>query len=163
MGCDIHAVIETKGKYCSWINRGDPEIDRNYLIFSVLGNVRNHDDIPFISSERGVPENCSDAYESMVDRWDSDAHSKSWVTLKELKDYDIKQKYHCSSLITSKNKDGSISETCGSTNRPHMGEVGEVTIFGLWGHQAWFGLIGKLEKLSSGDNEDVRICFFFDN
>ncbi len=93
MGCDIHALIEQKDKkydWSNWINRGDPEIDRDYTMFSILGNVRNCGDIPFIAEHRGISENSCYAFK----HWhadDSDSHSTSWVTLDEMQEYGRKQ------------------------------------------------------------------------
>ena len=84
MGCDIHAMIEKKNKLNWWINAGKPEIDRNYQIFSVLTNVRNYDEIPFISNPRGIPEDCCDEFKAWSKQWDSDGHSHSYVTLREM-------------------------------------------------------------------------------
>ncbi len=95
MGCDIHALIEQRDtKYdwdwANWINRGDPEIDRDYKMFSILANVRNSSSIPFISYMRGVNDDSCYAFKHWRDG-DSDAHSTSWVTLEEMKEYSKKQ------------------------------------------------------------------------
>ena len=90
MGCDIHAMIEAKRKNrFSWVNRGDPDISRNYLLFSILGNMRNYNEIPSIAEHRGIPDNCCNEYEAWSKDWEGDAHSHSWVKLKELKEYDL--------------------------------------------------------------------------
>lgn len=120
MGCDIHAMIEARGKY-GWVNRGDPEIDRYYALFAVLAGVRSGSDSPEpISDPKGCPPDASSEFEAWLDSWDTDAHSTSWLTLKEMKtaEKDILQ-----------------------------------------------DLVEKLEKakLEGGSDEDVRLCFFFDN
>jgi len=92
MGCDIHAMVERKGSPESthwWVNRGDPEIGRNYQLFSILAGVRGS--YRPISEPRGLPEDkreeCSDAFKAWLAEWGGDAHDASWVTLRELKDY----------------------------------------------------------------------------
>jgi len=161
MGCDIHAMIEKKNKLNWWINAGKPEIDRNYQIFSVLTNVRNYDEIPFISNPRGIPEDCCDEFEAWSKQWDSDGHSHSYVTLREMQDFDTEQKFQDRRLITGKDADGRITSVCRATTGEHFGEVGENTVFGLWGSEAWDSLIAQLEKI--GPPDAVRLVFFFDS
>ena len=116
MGCDIHAIVERKTfpyggrESWRWRNSGTPGISRNYVLFSLLANVRNNweTEFPYLDEPRGVPgyeiktgnygqfeslgeitdwnETPSDAYESLVLNWGVDGHSHSWVTLRELKD-----------------------------------------------------------------------------
>ena len=68
MGTDIHGVWQARvdGK---WVGvPGNWEQDRHYLLFAVLGNVRNgfgaagiptHVNLPFIGERRGVPDDFS--------------------------------------------------------------------------------------------------------
>jgi hypothetical protein len=173
MGCDIHAIYEKKGKY-GWVNAGDPEINRNYTIFSIVGNVRNYDGkgIQFIAENRINPKDenlwwdYSAEFRALSEGWNSDGHSHSYVTLKELKEYDITQKYFSNRLITGKDKDGKITGTCASTNGEHLGKVGETSIFGVWGSTQWDELIAYGEDIRERfglNDEDVRLVFFFDN
>lgn len=82
MGCDIHAMIEVRidGR---WYNAGDPIISRNYRIFSILANVRNYDEVPFIATPRDLPEDATFAMKSLY-KVDIGGHSASWVSLKEI-------------------------------------------------------------------------------
>lgn len=165
MGCDIHAMIEKKTRYCEggsdwWVNAGNPDIDRNYSIFSVLANVRNYNNMPFISKPKGKPEDCCGEFSAWLEDWNGDAHSVSWLTLKELKEFNINQSYYDKRLILSK-KDGKINAVCQDTNGTHLGEVGETTIFGVFGSNSWNELILKMEAI--GEPENVRLVFFFDN
>lgn len=161
MGCDIHAMIEKKTRY-GYINCGDPEIDRNYELFSVLANVRNYDSVPFISDPRGIPNDVCREFLCWYEWLDEDAHSASWVTLKELKDFDISQEYYDSRLILEKDGEKILS-VCRGTSGEHFGPVGNTAIFGLFGDDHWKALINKMEKISNGNDEDVRLVFFFDN
>lgn len=171
MGCDIHAMIERrkwygKREFWDWLNAGDPDIDRNYTIFAVLANVRNYDNTPFISEPRGLPEDCTSEFKAYAEEWDADGHSHSWVTLKEMKAFDTSQKYFCSSLILGRDENGNITSICRATTLEHYGPVGEVSIFRVFGEEGitpWTDLIKKLEAISGGHDEDVRLVFFFDN
>lgn len=180
MGCDIHAMYERKKKigesYSYWLNAGDPDIRRNYDMFAILGNVRNGDGIPFIAEGRfdvtvedwydEKEYECSSEFYSNVTRWDCDGHSHSWVSLRELKEYDLNQTYHCSALICAKDEDGKITETCAWSSGPTMGEVGDTTPFAMWGSDEWDELIKEGERIRFQHNlrdDEVRLAFFFDN
>lgn len=60
---------------------------RNYYLFGILAGVR-YDRIEPISNPRGVPNDISEAYKEQLKQWEGDAHSKSYLTLKELLDVD---------------------------------------------------------------------------
>ena len=165
MGCDIHALMEKRDKELEWywINKGDPEIGRDYEMFAVLANVRNYDNLPFISEPKGKPEDCSDGFKGLLEYWGSDAHSTSWLTLKELKEFDVDQEYESENLILSKDEKGKVAMTCRSTTGKHLGKVGKTKVFELWGRERWSKLIQQLEAISEGDDERARLVFFFDN
>ena len=88
----------------------DPYSDRNYDLFAMLADVRNDGDINPISEPKGYPEDMCDELKSDVglherdwQSWEeygrrphlSDEHSSSYLTLKELLEYDWTQE-HCS-------------------------------------------------------------------
>lgn len=59
---------------------------RNYELFGILAGVRDRNN-DMIDDPRGLPEDVSSVTKKESDRWDSDGHSHSWLTLKELKEY----------------------------------------------------------------------------
>ncbi|MGT2638070.1 hypothetical protein ACVRWL_09940 [Streptococcus ratti] len=61
-------------------------VGRNYTVFSVLANVRNYDNIPFIQENRGLPKDITQEVRKEANEW-NDGHSFGWVTLEELSDY----------------------------------------------------------------------------
>lgn len=168
MGCDIHSMIEVKGAY-GWENAGNIDIGRNYTMFSVLGNVRNYNDIPCIGENRliGKQIECSQEFGNWMRSWGRDAHSASYVTLKELQNFDINQEVYDSSLVTSRDSQGNVTGTCRATAGKHLGPVGKTTIFGLWGADCWTELIEFLKKVKELYNvqsdDAIRFSFFFDN
>jgi len=116
MGCDIHLYVEKRAKNGKWVYASakkhrcntsfgeqygyDYWYDgRNYSLFSILANVRNgwgfagvptgEGFIP-ISEPRGLPSNVCSKIKTESDGWGGDGHSHSWLTLKELQDYDWK-------------------------------------------------------------------------
>lgn len=118
MGCDIHLYVE-KRHGSQWeraeqmiVNdlghlSGEPVMrfgrwydGRNYDLFAILADVRNGhgfagvdtgDRLVPIASPRGIPADCSPSVKKSYDEWDSDGHSHSWFTLRELLDYDWTQ------------------------------------------------------------------------
>ena len=106
MGCDIHWYSETR-KDGAWVcdqaetfriekaqyegERDYPEMDdfpgrqRNYWFFGLLNSdVRTHWEYSF-QGKGDIPD-CSPEVQAMLDYWDEDAHSHSWLTRKELED-----------------------------------------------------------------------------
>lgn len=102
MGCDIHMYLEKKidGKWVSadrfrkdrdgWIDiRREKRIyyDRNYLLFSVLAGVR--EPLPGVWQKypvNGFPNDASPQVKQAYDQWGCDAHTPSYLTLKDLKE-----------------------------------------------------------------------------
>jgi hypothetical protein len=79
--------------------------DRNYVVFAILGNVRNghgfagvytHDPIPYISSDRGIPD---DATTQALAELSGD-HSATWCTLAEIMDYPWRAPMHRGGVVT---------------------------------------------------------------
>lgn len=173
MGCDIHAMIERRTVpypdsspgYVRWANAGEPDVDRNYQVFAVLAGVRaERDDWPKISAPRGIPSDACGAMASWHSEWEADAHSASWVTLAEMKAFDHGQTVWSDRLVSGRDKDGNITETCAWSNREYP-KVGQTNVFGPWGPEQWLTLIASLEAVKrEGDtDEDIRMVFFFDN
>lgn len=86
MGCDIHLHIEIKINN-EWHHYNHPQIGRNYDLFTKMASVRNYsDEIDPISKPKGFPEDTSFTTKFDYERWDSDAHSASWLGAKEIKE-----------------------------------------------------------------------------
>lgn len=95
MGWDIHIAVEAFNPHTNqWeLQEWDKSISRNYSLFSVLAGVRNSRPdtltsngypVTPISEPRGLPKDLSLETDMKVYLGD---HSFSWVTLKELKEY----------------------------------------------------------------------------
>lgn len=106
MGVDIHMYIEVKNLRNQWIcinpkylnlleepgeySINQLRIPRNSTLFAILADVRNYSDYIPISEPRGIPEDISNVVRSEYDDWGEDnVHSESYLTLKDLKDYNI--------------------------------------------------------------------------
>jgi hypothetical protein len=113
MGCDIHMYVEYKRKTSKeekWengdyfrlnpyhneedepkYNRLELHGNRNYTLFSTLAGVRDYtDQVKPVAEEKGMPNDCSEYVKDECKSWEGDGHSHSWLTLKELKDYQAK-------------------------------------------------------------------------
>lgn len=85
MSCDIHVFPEIKeGDTYKTSNLGI-FTDQSYAVFGFLADVRNYSAIKPIAKRRGIPADCVSYNE------DWDYHSKSWLSIKELSEYDYDQ------------------------------------------------------------------------
>jgi hypothetical protein len=108
MGCDIHMYVERRhdGKWYNcdyfvpsieWRDADGPDDSkytrvpiydhRNYSLFATLADVRNYGNTDYICEPKGLPEDASQYVASEYDDWRWDAHSCSYLTLKELIDF----------------------------------------------------------------------------
>ena len=76
------------------------EIDRHYRLFSILAGVRNGygfagcdtgDKFKPISLPKGIPDDASEDYLELVNDYGQYGHSHSFLSLKDLEDYDWEQ------------------------------------------------------------------------
>ncbi len=120
MGCDIHLYVEVfkNGKWVSadswqsseYAEEGENKLEvryedrfysgRNYNLFSILADVRNGhgfagvktgEGFNPISDPRGLPADVCNEISVESDGWGEDGHSHSWLTVRELMDYDWTQ------------------------------------------------------------------------
>lgn len=173
MGCDIHSFAEIKknGKWQKikdhfslgeWEKtyykkeKGDNPFDwRSYSMFAFLADVRNYDHCDPISKPRGIPDDvCIEIKENFKD-WEGSCHSESYLTLKELLDFDYDKEFW-NRRITKQT--GLNSWNGASLAKEGEGEI--VTYRENLG-EMFFIHLKELEKL--GEFNEVRIVFWFDN
>jgi len=177
-----------------------PIDNRYYLMFAVLADVRNglgfagvktHNPLTPISKPRGVPTDASIGYQAEVESWDCDGHSHSWLTVKELMDYDWDQLVVYQGLVGHSSyqvfkETGLPSVWCGGSNarkvsNEEMDEIcknppDDLNDFSIQTFISWTRslrdtldtLIYKsipqlVARCEGSDYESVRIVFFFDN
>lgn len=177
MGCDIHAMMERRAfdaypeegqrpvyEDC-WENAGDPDIERDYVLFAVLANVRNGYGIPFIAETRGIPKDCTSEYHCWTTCNEGWAHSHSWVTLAELKAFDVNQTYFDPRYILRDPDETRVAITYSATLEEGYELIGETKVFDVFREARWRELIEALEaaKRPYHTDDDVRVCFWFDN
>jgi len=179
MGCDIHFYVEAWddnakrwvsqdtvskaegefqlyeqfGDYC-FRGRGDIPthwyMQRNYLLFSVLANVRNDEGnpIPFITDQRGMPDDLSPEMQELYDPDCTDLHSHTWMTLKEVLDWP-----HWNKPLGQKIAKYEGGKIVDEKQRKTIRE---------WCSSFWDVSIRKMKKLRK-DPADVRLLMWFDN
>ena len=155
MGCDIHGWVEVKKDYLDWwdgVIRIDRLVERNYVMFACLANVRNYDEVKPISDPRGIPSDVSDEAKKDIEGWGEDGHSHSWLTWKEIKEYDWSNNKYYEHRVIEFTRNG-IKEV-----EPEWKPMKEAISSG------WELLFDLMERLAKdyGD-ENVRLVFWFDN
>lgn len=84
MGCDIHLHIEVKitGEWRHW---AQPDVQRDYMLFAKMADIRNNYGITPIAQPKGMPEKVSFVTDFECKRWDVDGHAHSWLDISEIK------------------------------------------------------------------------------
>jgi len=87
-------VTEEKCYWCKGHGRRREEFyeGRNYQLFSILAGVRDYGGVKPIKKPKGFPRDASDTVKRRYRGWGGDAHSPSWYSLKEMRDFDWSQK-----------------------------------------------------------------------
>jgi hypothetical protein len=132
MGCDIHFFVERR-KRGRWgevykkekveirYPKGKPYVyytnyygyrGRNYDLFAILAGVRNYNDIQPISEPRGLPDDVCKPIKKESDAWDCDGHSHSYLTLKELLNFDWEQGYLATAVMGHQEFDRWDKKSC---------------------------------------------------
>lgn len=203
MGCDIHMFVEYQTKVDKkqeWIigdyfrinpyykegESDEPKYERlglhdrrNYDLFATLAGVRDYTEqvIP-VSEPKGFPKDACGYVKEQKKIWDGDGHTHSWVTLKELKEYQNKNpKLKQTGLLSPQqlvefDQNGKLPDSwCQGTNMEGFERRD-------WEHEneSLIPLIEKLqtrmkdlmsymwEQYDEKEHDDkIRIVFWFDN
>ena len=103
MGCNIHGFIETMeypdSENARWWSVHEIPYTRNYRFYAAIAGVRNYIEITPISKPKGIPEDASMMSKVEAEEMGRDGHSHSWLTYKEIKEYDWLQDVGGSLLI----------------------------------------------------------------
>lgn len=196
MGCDIHLFTERKRSINNeqkWVNADNWKLNpyyeennedgenkyelnsayshRNYALFSILADVRNDSENKPISEPKGLPEDISEVVKAESDKWDSDGHSHSYFTMKELYDYYEQNNIVKFSGLVDENGVKEI-EAGKMPNWWCKGSTQENLVWKEWKQENYVlkNFIEALEKhfesdyyRKEEDSEKYRIVFWFDN
>lgn len=202
MGCDIHSFAERKNTitnqwevvkdyftvddyYKEYIekDKGDnPFYWRNYSMFAVLANVRNNGDFKEISTPKGIPYDISDDVKSYYDSVAKESHSPSYLTLKELLEFNYNKlpstldyiirylginpannimAHDIISHVHTMNIKDEIKEETISLIIEYSNEDGTLITYKDELGEMFFQHLEELKTL--GKPDDVRVIFWFDN
>lgn len=153
MGCDIHLFTEQKidGVWKSvdvWkdeYNEGRLSVpyeksayhSRNYSLFAILADVRNGrgfagiktgEGFTPIAEPKGLPKDVSSEVAASSDNWGADGHSHSWLTIREILDFDWNQKTTLCGWVDAENfrewkSRGQPESWCGGIGGPGIKHV----------------------------------------
>lgn len=170
MGCDIHSYIEHKQNGVweqvtniipldeidqRWEKRthGDSPFSwRSYSMFGFLADVRNYSHVPVIAEPHyKIPDDVSEVVRSDYEDWEYGAHTATWLTVKQLNDFDYDQVFW--DRRVTKNGDGAALAD--------EGEGAHLSIREFLG-EAFFNELAILTAIDK-DPENVRVVFWFDS
>lgn len=204
MGCDIHIVVEKKtgnqwkrvadkfGPKHPYSYIKDASFDKNswslprsYSLFAMLAGVRN-DDVKPISEPKGFPKDASAFSSKEFKKWAEDAHTPSYLTLKEIlavkdneyeyevpldsQEYEefkagkkltkIKVKY--SPVFVSNKEMDRLIKLALFMDEDHVTNVAMKAKYSSVSEHFWEHIVPAMEKLTD-DPDKVRIVFWFDS
>ena len=131
MGCDIHLVLEKHDENLSeWVGIHDYKLPpseavqerpvgwmsfkvdrRDYNFFAHLAGVRAHNDGEY-PLPKGIPSDASSLTLYRFGQWENDAHSASWMSLKEFAYiYAREVKQNVQHIVTERLEDKDYQET----------------------------------------------------
>ena len=152
--------------------KGDnPFYWQSYSLFAFLAGVRNYDECEPISEPKGLPNDSEYLNEIENDGWGGDTtrrqnilddsnHSYSYLTLRELLEFDYEKTFIKKRVIQATNMEGlrasipfdiSLQEEAKGKEVSYRDNLGEM----------YFTHLEDLKAL--GEPDDVRIVFWFDN
>jgi hypothetical protein len=170
MGCDIHTNIEVKdtvsGEWIIYKKAIFPDVYsfkkekmttevfnwRSYRMFGFLANVRNYSCVPYISEPRGLPTDCSQELREIYDA--CDYHSASWLTVKELLDFNYEQSFWDRLGLNFRSGAEQAEDEVTEGRHITIKEFLEIN---------FFEDLAILAQIKPENPEDVRIVFWFDN
>lgn len=151
--------------------------NRDYALFATIAGVRMYTDecIP-VSEPKGLPHDVCEFVKKESDEYGDDGHSHSWLTLKELRDYQaLNPKFKYSGLLDEQqrhNLDHGIQPDhwCQGTNQPGYKrrdwEVDNDSLKRLierMQQRAHELMQCEWEVYDTALDEKIRIVFWFDN
>ncbi len=168
-----HFTIDDYDKKRLKKEKGSSPFDwRSYSVFAFLAGVRNYDHCEPLSEPKGLP-NDSEYLNTESEDWmgyketekerletDGNYHSMSYLTLKELTDFDYDKTFWNRRIYKETYRaDGTVSGGNGAA----LAEEGEGQIVSYRENlgEGFFVHLDELKQL--GEPEDVRIVFWFDN
>lgn len=201
MGCDIHLYTEYKtviDKKDVWVNCDNWRLNpyyrededeceyqlnslydsRDYSMFAVLAGVRDYSEgNQKISEPKDLPSGVSSIIQKESDRWDSDGHSHSYFTLRELREHQKNNKTIKHSGLISPAQADALDNSGSIPNSWCQGSSDSSMVWRAWEEEqdVLAAITSPLDAVMRdvmwifNDDENVeaegkiRIVFWFDN
>jgi hypothetical protein len=197
MGTDIHFYIEKLGEDGRWHVLDDPRGwygGRNYDLFAILANVRNGYAVAGVRTgdgfsplgPRGLPLDVSEALRGLDhEQLQIQFHSQSWVSLREILEYDWDQETTKRVFVRDTDTGGFPSGGRAKWAEKYANHFGKLPVgccFLLdslredWkeitfkqtyaqavGDSDWWGCVMRMCRASGGNPDSVRAVFAFDS
>ena len=169
-----HFTLDAFGQEYYNKEKGDDPFDwRSYSMFAFLAGVRNYDHCEPLSEPKGLPDDSEYLNALEEPDWmgytetkkqsiesDSNYHSLSYLTLKELLDFDYDKTFWNRRIYRETYRpDGTVSGGNGAS----LAEEGEGRIVTYRENLGEFFFIHLEELKQLGEPENVRVVFWFDN
>jgi len=180
MGCDIHIFVERKkndkwvhytGKHFSSVwghakeEKDNSPFDwRSYSMYGFLAGVRHSYIKPIKEPIYTIPDDTSEYVKKEFERWDGDGHSHSFLTARELLEFDYNQDLREPNDDFSTNSRKVLFEKKAHRKNTDFDEEEiDKTYYDFLGgpDSMFFTHVKELAEL--GEPDDVRIVFWFDN
>lgn len=152
--------------------------DRNYSLFTTLAGVRDYSEkvIP-VSEPKGIPDDCSDYVKEQYGDWDCDGHTHSFLTLKEIRYYNLQNPFIQYTGLLSPEQIKELDENgktpdhwCQGTNMPgyerrEWQEKNDslLPLIDKMQQRAHELLQYSWQEYDHKNDENIRIVFWFDN
>ena len=172
MGCNIHGYLEILTD-SGWYALQALSSDRDYDSYGVLFGVRVYIEIPPVVEQRGIPEDAYYKTKEAYEEWNGDAHSPTWMNVKDLLAYDWDQTGPDERISTIDKYTGKETGKASYTylqEKPE--EAAKMGVYlkhlerraGDLLSDTWVETIKDMKKLSEKYGEEgVRVVVWFDN
>jgi hypothetical protein len=130
---------------------------RSYGLFGFLADVRNYSEVPVIAAPQWtIPADASSKVRQEYEEWNGSAHSATWLTLKQLQDFNYDQVFWDRRITRQ--------EGSGYWNGAARAEEGEGEHLPIreFLPRLYFDHLETMAHLGY-EPEDVRLVFWFDN
>lgn len=172
MGCNIHGYMEILTEN-GWYALKNLSSERDYDTYGILFGVRVYIDIPPVVETRGFPEDAYYKTKREYEAWEGDAHSPSWMNVKDLLAYDWDQTgmdNRISEIDKYTGKEKGKASYTHLQDRPEECEKRGVYLKHLERRagdllsNTWQEYIEEMKKLAEKYGEEgVRVVVWFDN
>jgi hypothetical protein len=179
MGCSIHSFAEKRNKETNkWEMVGDvftlsdyykkhmkkeknshPFYRQSYSTLAFLADVRNYNHCEPLVEPKGIPKDVCETIRSEWENWFGDGHSASFLTAKELLEFDYDKEFWNRRISRTTIMPDGIKFTDGASTA----NEGEGAIISYRENLDEMFFIHLEELKSLGEPDDVRIVFWFDN